>query len=105
MKDERIRGLEEDLRMANEHIHQLESQIAELTSELEKARIISANLTSVVSELQNELSVARTNANGYDDIISILRRESETYQSELANALNDTQLYKEKTSNLEELLS
>jgi chromosome segregation ATPase len=105
VKDERIRGLEEELRMANEQIQQLESQIVELTSELEKERIVSANLTSVVSELQSELTVARTNANGYDDIISILRRESEKYQSELANARNDTQLYKEKTSDLEELLS
>lgn len=105
VKDARIRDLEEKLSVANEKIIQLESQIVELTSELEKERIVNANLTSVVSELQSELGVARTNANGYDDIIAILRRESETYQSQLATSQNETQLYKQKTTDLEGLLS
>lgn len=104
-KDLRIRDIEEKLRVANEKIIQLESQIVELTFELEKERIVNANLTSVVSELQSELAVASTNADGYDDIIAILRRESETYQSQLAIAQNDSQLYKQKTIDLETLLS
>ena len=104
-KDARIRDLEEKLRVANEKVIQLEYRIVELTSELEKERIVNANLTSVVSELQSELAVASTNTDGYDDIIAILRRESETYQSQLATAQNDTGYYKQKTIDLETLLS
>jgi len=51
VKDARIRTLEAELSEANEKVLWLESQVEELTVELEKERAVNANLTTTVSEL------------------------------------------------------
>ncbi len=67
-KDARIIDLETKLKAANEQIAQLESQIGELTSKLEKERDVTANLSrkfeSEIESLKSKLAVGGGRGSG-----------------------------------------